>query len=94
MTISKQEVTHIASLARLEVGDEKLELFAEQFNKILEYMDTLNALETTDAEPLYSPVDHSTVLREDTAHQEFDRQEILSNAPEEDGNFFIVPKVI
>ncbi len=94
MKISTQEVKDISSLARLEVKDDKFDLFLEQFDNILSYMDKLNELETIDTEPLYSPVEHSTVLREDETRSDFDRDEILFNSPEDDGQYFVVPKVI
>lgn len=94
MKISVREVKNIAYLARLEVREEKLGLFVEQFDNILNYMDKLNELDTSQVEALYSPVEHGTVLREDDPGSEFEREEILFNAPEEDGQYFIVPKVI
>lgn len=93
MKISTEEVAKIASLARLEEDEEKLERFAAQLGSILEYMETLNELDTTGVEPLYSPVTHETPFREDTVHQDYDQQEVLRNAPESDGVHFIVPKV-
>ncbi len=93
MKISKQEVAKIADLARLEVDEHKLELFAEQLSNILQYMEQLNELDTENVNPLYSPVEHSSIMREDTVYQEYSREEIIKNAPEEDGRYFIVPKV-
>jgi len=93
MKISKDEVARVAGLARLKCGDEQLELYARQLDDILQYMDTLNELETAGVEPLYSPVFHERAYREDEARQEYARQDVLSNAPETDGTYFIVPKV-
>ncbi|HMB31856.1 MAG TPA: Asp-tRNA(Asn)/Glu-tRNA(Gln) amidotransferase subunit GatC [Desulfohalobiaceae bacterium] len=94
MKISIQEVKNISSLARLEVKDDKFDLFLQQFDNILSYMDKLNELETSNTEALYSPVEHTTVLREDEPVSEFDREEILFNAPDEDGQYFVVPKIL
>ncbi len=93
MKISKDEVARVAALARLKCSDDQLELYARQLGDILQYMDTLNELETEGVEPLYSPIAHQRAFREDEARQESSREEVLSNAPETDGTYFIVPKV-
>ena len=93
MKISTQEVAKIASLARLEGDKEKLERFAGQLGSILQYMETLNEVDTAGVAPLYSPVSHATPFREDTVQQDYEQEEILGNAPESDGLHFIVPKV-
>ncbi len=94
MKISPERVAQIAKLARLELDDEKLELFAGQFESILSYMDTLNELDTTDVAPLYSPTQHETVLRDDEARKTAQRTDVLSNAPQTDGQFFVVPRIV
>lgn len=94
MKISPEEVAKVARLSRLDLPQEKLELFAGQLGDILDYMDKLGELNTDDVEPLYSPVSHTTVLRKDEAKKDYTREEVLSNAPEQDGQFFIVPKIV
>lgn len=94
MKITKAEVRDVAKLARLELDEEKLELFANQFNEILNYMELLGELDTEDVEPLYSPVHHETRMRDDEPRKDYTREDILSNAPEADGRFFIVPKIV
>ncbi|QGY41682.1 Asp-tRNA(Asn)/Glu-tRNA(Gln) amidotransferase subunit GatC [Pseudodesulfovibrio cashew] len=94
MKISPEEVAKVASLARLDLPQDKLELFAGQLGDILGYMDKLGELDTDDVEPLYSPVEHTTVLRKDVARKDYNRDEVLSNAPEQDGQFFIVPRIV
>ena len=94
MKITKNEVAGVAKLARLELTDDKLEIFVGQFNEILDYMELLGELDTSDVEPLYSPVHHESRMREDEPRKDFTREEILSNAPEADGRFFIVPKIV
>lgn len=93
MKITKGEVSKIASLARLEVDEERLELFSEQFNDILDYMDKLEELDTSNSEPLYSPVEHFESFREDKVSSEYNPEEVLQNAPREESGFFVVPKV-
>lgn len=94
MKITKNEVASVAKLARLELSDDKLDVFAGQFNEILDYMELLGELDTGDVEPLYSPVLHETRMREDAPRKDYSREDILSNAPEADGRFFIVPKIV
>ena len=94
MKISQERVAEIAKLARLELPQEKQALFAGQFENILTYMDTLHEVDTSNVEPLYSPVAHTTVYRPDTVRNTAQRSDILSNAPETDGQYFVVPKIV
>ena len=92
--INVETAANIATLSRLNVDREKLAIFAGQFNDILDYMDQLAEVDTTGVEPLYCPTDHSTVFREDKAEKRFERSQVLENAPESDGRFFVVPKIV
>lgn len=94
MSISLAEVEKVAALARLRLAPDKVEQFVGQFNDILDYIHALNEVDTSDVEPLYSPVTHSTVFREDVERKEFDRQALLANAPDSDGRFFVVPRIV
>ncbi|MDD3312829.1 Asp-tRNA(Asn)/Glu-tRNA(Gln) amidotransferase subunit GatC [Pseudodesulfovibrio sp.] len=94
MKISPEEVAKVARLARLDLPADKVELFAGQLGDILAYMDKLGELDTADVEPMYSPVKHTTVLRKDEVRKDYAREEILANAPERDGQFFIVPRIV
>ncbi len=94
MKISPEQVAKVATLSRLELSQEKLELFAGQLGDILNYMDKLAELDTDSVEPMYSPVSHTTVLRRDEERKDYTREEVLSNAPEQDGKFFIVPRIV
>jgi len=94
MKITPEAVAGIASLARLDISKDKLELFSEQLGDVLAYMDKLGELDTSAVEPLYSPVDKPTPMREDVVAKELTREEILANAPSTDGEFFIVPRII
>ena len=84
----------MASLSRLDLPQDKLELFAGQLGDILDYMDKLGELDTGEVEPMYSPVSHTTVLRKDEVRKDYAREDVLSNAPEQDGQFFIVPRIV
>lgn len=92
--ISKETVAHMATLARLSVTEEEKALFAQQFGDILAYMDVLSRVDTTGVEPLYSPVLHASVMREDQAERRRSREDILQNAPERDEGLFIVPRIV
>ncbi|MEF2145217.1 MAG: Asp-tRNA(Asn)/Glu-tRNA(Gln) amidotransferase subunit GatC [Desulfovibrionaceae bacterium] len=94
MKISPEEVVRVARLARLDLPEEKVAVFAGQLGDILDYMDKLGELDTADVEPLYSPVAHTSVLRPDVTAKEYGRDEILANAPETDGSHFIVPRIV
>lgn len=94
MPIAKADVAAMASLARLDLPDATMERFAGQLDQVLDYMAKLAELDTAGVEPLYSPVEQPAPLRPDEAVREFDRQDILANAPRSDGRFFIVPKIV
>lgn len=94
MPVTIKDVEYIANLARLEFKEEEKEKFTEQFNKILEYIDKLNELDTENVEPLYHVIDLKNVFREDEVKPSYPREEILKNAPSKTEFFFKVPKVI
>lgn len=94
MKITPEEVARVARLARLDLPEEKLELFAGQLGDILTYMDKLSEIDTSEVEPMFSPVTHVTVTRPDEVRVEYSRDEVLQNAPEQDGAYFIVPKIV
>ncbi len=94
MPVTIKDVEYIANLARLEFKEEEKEKFTEQFNRILEYIDKLNELDTTNVEPLYHVIDIKNVFREDIVRPSYPREEILKNAPSRTEYFFKVPKVI
>ena len=92
--ISREEVAHMAALSRLRVSDEEQKLVARQFGDILGYMDVLAQVNTENVDPLYSPVQHAAEGREDRAVNRRSREEVLANAPEADGEYFIVPRIV
>ncbi|SMF38782.1 aspartyl/glutamyl-tRNA(Asn/Gln) amidotransferase subunit C [Desulfovibrio gilichinskyi] len=94
MKLSTEEVARVARLARLDLSEEKTEIFAGQLHNILSYMDKLNEIDTSNIEPMFSPVEHTTVLRKDVIVKEHTRDEILSNAPDTDGQYFVVPRIV
>ena len=94
MPITKETVAHMAALARLDIDDSTQERFTRQFTDILSYMEVLDGVNTEGVEPLYSPVRHSDASREDAADNRRTREQVLGNAPEQDGQYFIVPRIV
>jgi aspartyl-tRNA(Asn)/glutamyl-tRNA(Gln) amidotransferase subunit C len=94
MKISKQEVAHVARLARLTIDDARLDQLAAQLGDILAYVETLNRLDTSGVEPTSHAVDICNVFRADEPVASLDRNAATANAPEALNGDFIVPKVI
>jgi aspartyl-tRNA(Asn)/glutamyl-tRNA(Gln) amidotransferase subunit C len=94
MTIDQDTVEKIAHLARLELtGDEKQGMITDM-NKILGFMDKLNEIDTTGVEPMVYMTNEVNSLREDVIKHEITHEEALQNAPKQDGEYFLVAKVI
>jgi aspartyl-tRNA(Asn)/glutamyl-tRNA(Gln) amidotransferase subunit C len=92
--ITREDVIHVADLARLDVTEGLIDKFAEQLGTILEYMDTLESVDTKGVGPTSHAISMTNAFREDDEEQHFDRDSALANAPDKaDGNF-IVPKVV
>ena len=94
MKITREEVVHVARLARLKLSEEQEKRFALQLNKVLEYMERLNELNTEGVEPTFHAVSLQNALREDEVRPSLPREISLNNAPERTKGFFVVPKVI
>lgn len=94
MSVSIEEVEKIARLAKLEFSQDEKKKFVEQFNQILQYVDKLNELDTTDVEPTAHVLELKNVTRSDEAKQWFTQFEALKNAPKQKAGHFSVPKVI
>ncbi|MGB9711338.1 MAG: Asp-tRNA(Asn)/Glu-tRNA(Gln) amidotransferase subunit GatC [Thermodesulfovibrio sp.] len=94
MKISKQEVKHIAMLSRLELDEKEIELYQDQLSRILEYVEKLNEIDTTNIEPTSYVIELNNVFREDVVKESLPRQEALKNAPQATEKFFKVPKII
>ncbi|MCH5276917.1 MAG: Asp-tRNA(Asn)/Glu-tRNA(Gln) amidotransferase subunit GatC [Desulfovibrionaceae bacterium] len=95
---------HLCRLARLAPDEAKRDQIAAQCSAILTYMDTLAELDTTDVDPLYSPAlclddaatrgEGAAPVRPDMAERRRSREDILSGAPDSDGSFFVVPRIV
>ncbi len=94
MRITKEEVEHVAKLARLKVTEDEKETYAGQLARVLEYMDKLKEVPTEDVAPTFHAVELKTPFREDVPGESLAPEETMSNAPEKDSDSFIVPRVI
>jgi aspartyl-tRNA(Asn)/glutamyl-tRNA(Gln) amidotransferase subunit C len=91
MAISKDEVLHVARLARLELSDAEVERFQEQLSAILEAVSTVQELDLTDVPPTSHPHDVVNVWREDEVRPSLSLGEAFANAPSREGDLFRVP---
>jgi aspartyl-tRNA(Asn)/glutamyl-tRNA(Gln) amidotransferase subunit C len=94
MKITAEEVDRIAVLARLRLTAEEKSHLVRQLDNILEYMDKLNQLDTAQIEAFSYRVDTMPALRDDVVTNQPDPEALLANAPDRDGTFFKVPKII
>lgn len=92
--IDREQVRKVANLARLEMTGEEEEQFATQMNKILEYFEQLSELDTDNVQPTTRAIDVSNVTRPDQLQPYPDREALLREAPDQDGDFFKVPKIL
>ena len=94
MKISVEEVERVAVLARLRLAPDEKARITQQLNDILEYMDKLNQLDTARVEAFTQALNTGSALREDAVTNEPNPEALLANAPDRDGTFFKVPKII
>ncbi|MEM7576504.1 MAG: Asp-tRNA(Asn)/Glu-tRNA(Gln) amidotransferase subunit GatC [Planctomycetota bacterium] len=93
-TITEADVRHVAKLARLELTDDQVHAYTGQLGAVLGYIDQLNEVDIEGVEPLAHPLDLVNVLRDDVSVPGSDRDVMLQNAPDRQGPFFKVPKVL
>ncbi len=94
MKITKQEVEHVAKLARLELSDQEKEKLADQLSNILSYVEKLNELDTRGVEPTSHVLDINNVMREDVPEESLPQERALLNAPDRAAGHYKVPKII
>lgn len=93
-SFNEAQVRQVAHLARLNLSPERLVEFGAQLSKIVGYFDMLQELDTDDVEPTAHPLDLTDVMRNDVAQDTLAVERVLSNAPDHDGTYFRVPKVL
>jgi aspartyl-tRNA(Asn)/glutamyl-tRNA(Gln) amidotransferase subunit C len=94
MALTREEVLHVAQLARLSLEAEEVEMFTRQLNDILAYVEKLKELDTGDLTPMTHAVPLFNAFREDAATGCLPRDEALDNAPAREEGAFVVPRVI
>lgn len=94
MSVTEKDVQYVADLAHLQLSPEETKSLQKDMNKVLDYMATLEELDTSDVEPLEHVTDLEYRFREDVALEPLDHKEALKNAPDADSDYFRVPTVI
>ena len=94
MTIDLKTIKHISKLSRISVDDKKAKKLAGDLNSIFEFIEKLNELNTENIEPLTSVAETTLKLRSDEVKSKNIRDQILKNSPDENEDFFVVPRVV
>jgi aspartyl-tRNA(Asn)/glutamyl-tRNA(Gln) amidotransferase subunit C len=94
MTIDLKTIKHISKLSRISVDDKKADKLAGDLNSIFDFIEKLNELNTDKVEPLTSVAETTLKLRTDEVKSKDIRDQILKNSPNENVDFFVVPKVV
>jgi aspartyl-tRNA(Asn)/glutamyl-tRNA(Gln) amidotransferase subunit C len=94
MSVSPEQVRHIAKLARIAMSDEEIERLAPELNAIIGWVEQLGEVNTDGVEPLTAVIDLKLRLRDDVVNDGKIRDRVLANAPQAQHGFFAVPKVI
>ena len=94
MTIDLKTIKHISKLSRISVDDAKANKLAGDLNSIFDFIEKLDELNTDNIEPLTSVAETTLKLRADEVKSENIRDQILKNSPEENEDFFVVPRVV
>jgi aspartyl-tRNA(Asn)/glutamyl-tRNA(Gln) amidotransferase subunit C len=94
MAVTKKDIEKIAELSMLEFTDSELESYTKEMNKILDYVEKLNELDTKSVKPLSHPIENENVFRDDKLKKSVSQEEALKNAPDRTTEHFKVPKVI
>jgi len=92
--IDEAQVRKVAKLARLELTDAEVGQFSGQLSAILDYVEKMSELDTAGVEPLAHCLPISNVFREDRVKESLGTEKTLANAPQTDGEFFKVPKIL
>jgi len=94
MSIDKDTVKHISKLARISLNEKKLDSLSKDLTSIMKFIEKLNELNTDKNNPLTSIINASLKSRDDEVKDGKIRDQILKNSPENNDEFFVVPKVI
>ncbi|WP_417384433.1 Asp-tRNA(Asn)/Glu-tRNA(Gln) amidotransferase subunit GatC [Gimesia sp.] len=92
--LTQDEVLKVASLSRLKLSETEITALGEQMGSVLKYIAMLDELDTTDIEPMAHAIEISNVFRDDQLQESLPREQALSNAPQTDGKYFLVPAIL
>ena len=94
MSIDLKTIKHISKLSRISVDEKRAEKLADDLNSIFDFIEKLNKLKTDNVEPLTSVAETRLKLRPDEVKSKDIRQQIIKNSPQDNEDYFVVPKVI
>ena len=94
MSIDLKTIKHISKLSRISVDEKRAEKLADDLNSIFEFIEKLNELKTDDVKPLTSKAETTLKFRSDEIKSKNIREQIIKNSPEDNEDYFVVPKVI
>ena len=94
MSIDLRTIKHISKLSRISVDEKRAEKLADDLNSIFEFIEKLNELKTDDVKPLTSIAETTLKFRSDEIKSKNIREQIIKNSPEDNEDYFVVPKVI
>ena len=94
MSVTNEQIRHIAKLARIAMSEDELARLVPELNNILGWVEQLGEVDTDGVEPLTAVIEQKLRLRDDVVNDGNLRDEVLANAPEAQHGFFAVPKVI
>ena len=94
MSIDLKTLKHISKLSRISVDEKRAEKLADDLNSIFEFIEKLNELKTDDVKPLTSIAETTLKFRSDEIKSKNIREQIIKNSPEDNEDYFVVPKVI
>ena len=94
MSIDLKTIKHISKLSRISVDEKRAEKLADDLNSIFEFIEKLNELKTNDVKPLTSIAETTLKFRSDEIKSKNIREQIIKNSPEDNEDYFVVPKVI
>ena len=92
--LTKEEVLHVAHLARIKVTDDEIEKYQVELKKLLNDVDKIKDIEVSSNELLVTPVNHESILRSDSDTRNVEFKDIKNNVPATNGNFVEVPVMI
>ena len=94
MKVTKEEVLHVAKLSQLEIDENEVGMYQEKLSQILDWQEKLDQLNLEGLSPTVHALDMENVTREDKPQKSLTNEEALKNAPDIEGNYFKVPRII